>query len=79
MENFTDLNSSIPEVEASDELITDELETDDLEQISAGGIPLAIGIGVGVVGVAVVGTFAAGAAVGYMEGETEEADRCHGR
>lgn len=70
MENLTNLNSSIPEVEASDELITDELGDEDLEQVSGGGAPLVVG------GLIVGGLFAYGAYKGYKEGEAEEAAQC---
>ncbi len=72
MENIADSNLPLLEVQASD-----ELADDDLEQVSGGLAPLAIaGIAIGAVA---VGTFAIGVVKGAMDGETEEADRCHGR
>ncbi len=72
MENIAESKLSFSEAQVSD-----ELSEDDLEQVSGGLAPLAIaGIAIGAVA---VGTFAVGVIKGAMDGETEEADRCHGR
>ena len=68
MENIADSNLPLLEVQASD-----ELADDDLEQVSGGLGPLAIA------GLVIAGTFVAGAVTGFLNGETEEEDRCHGR
>jgi lactobin A/cerein 7B family class IIb bacteriocin len=57
--------------------LSDELGDDELEQVSGGLGPLAAaGL---IVGGAVAATFVVGAVKGFMDGETDEADRCHGR
>lgn len=74
MENIAESNLSLLEEQTSDELADDELE-----QVSGGVLPVLVAAGIKVAVASGAAAFVAGAVTGFLNGETEEEDRCHGR